>query len=196
MRISGLAEDYFSHPIGSLVTIKCFPWSHDDKILLLGDASHAVVPFYGQGMNAGFEDITVLDQMLDNFDGNWETLFKSFEKRRKPDADAIADLAVLNFIEMRDKVADPRFLLRKKIETKISQQYPDKWIPLYSMVTFTDLPYSFALESGRIQDKIMKKVMKHINTEEDYDKPEVQQLLENQIICKEKLKQYQAQNAS
>lgn len=191
-----LAEDYFSHPIGSLVTIKCFPWSHDDKVLLLGDASHAVVPFYGQGMNAGFEDITVLDQMLDNFDGNWESLFKAFEKRRKPDADAIADLAVLNFIEMRDKVADPRFLLRKKIETKISQQYPEKWIPLYSMVTFTDLPYSFALESGQIQDKIMKKVMKLIRTEEDYTKPEVQQLLEKQLIHKEKLKQYQAQDAS
>jgi kynurenine 3-monooxygenase len=187
-----LAEDYFSHPIGSLVTIKCFPWSYDGKVLLLGDASHAVVPFYGQGMNAGFEDITVLDKLLENFDGNWETLFKTFEQHRKPDTDAIADLAVMNFIEMRDKVADPRFLLRKKIETKISQQYPDKWIPMYAMVTFTDLPYSFALESGQQQDKIMKKVMKLIHTAEDYDTPQVQQLLEKQLVHKEKLKYHKA----
>lgn len=186
-----LVQDYFEHPVGSLVTVKCFPWSYEDKSLLIGDASHAVVPFYGQGMNAGFEDITVLDQMLDSFDGtDWEQLFKAFERRRKPNADAIADLAVLNFIEMRDKVADPRFLLRKKIEGKISEQYPDKWIPMYSMVTFTDLPYSYALETGRQQDKVMKKVMKHIKSIEDYDKPEVQKLLEKQLVKKEKLKKY------
>ncbi|MBB6609436.1 FAD-dependent monooxygenase [Pontibacter sp. Tf4] len=188
-----LAQDYFCNPTGTLVTIKCFPWSYEDKVLLIGDACHAVVPFYGQGMNAGFEDITVLDQMLDTFDGDWKGLFKAFEQSRKPNADAIADLAVMNFIEMRDKVADPRFLLRKKIEGKISQQYPDKWIPLYSMVTFTDLPYSYALETGRQQDKIMKKVMKHIQTIEDYNKPEVQQLIEEEIIHKEKLKAYQNQ---
>ncbi len=191
-----LAAEYFEHPVGSLVTVKCFPWSYKGKSLLIGDASHAVVPFYGQGMNAGFEDITVLNQMLDQFDGdNWQELFERFERRRKPDADAIADLAVLNFIEMRDKVAKPRFLLRKKIERKISEQYPDKWIPLYSMVTFTDLPYSYALETGQMQDKIMKRVMKHIKTPEDYDKPEVQQLLERQLVQKEKLKKYVAQEA-
>jgi len=189
----GLAAEYFENPVGSLVTVKCFPWSYEGKSLLIGDASHAVVPFYGQGMNAGFEDITVLDQMLESFDGqNWEELFHRFERRRKPNADAIADLAVLNFIEMRDKVAKPRFLLRKKIEGKISEQYPDKWIPLYSMVTFTDLPYSYALETGQQQDRIMKKVMKHIKTLEDYDKPEVQQLLEKQLVQKEKLKPYKA----
>ncbi|MDX5480614.1 MAG: kynurenine 3-monooxygenase, partial [Hymenobacteraceae bacterium] len=133
-------------------------------------------------------------QMLDHFEGDdWEGLFNAFERRRKPNADAIADLAVMNFIEMRDKVADPRFLLRKKIEAKISEQYPDKWIPLYSMVTFSDLPYSYALETGQKQDKIMKKVMKHIKSTEDYNKPEVQQLLEKQLIKKEKLKKYVAE---
>ena len=191
-----LAEDYFSNPIGSLVTVKCFPWSHDGKSLLIGDACHAVVPFYGQGMNAGFEDITVLDQMLENFDGeNWDKLFKAFERNRKPNADAIADLAVMNFIEMRDKVADPRFLLRKKIEGKISEQYPDKWIPLYSMVTFTDFPYSYALEMGLNQDKIMKKVMKHIQSIDDYNKPEVQQLLQEELVQKEKLKRYSGEES-
>ncbi|RAU84132.1 FAD-dependent oxidoreductase [Pontibacter arcticus] len=189
-----LAEEYFGNPVGALVTVKCFPWSFEGKSLLIGDASHAVVPFYGQGMNAGFEDITVLDKMLDSMgDANWEALFKAFERRRKPDADAIADLAVLNFFEMRDKVADPRFLLRKKIETKISAQYPEKWIPLYSMVTFSDLPYSYALDAGRQQDKIMKKVMKHIRSIEDYEKPEVQKLLQKQLVEKEKLKSYKAQ---
>ncbi|GHA63522.1 FAD-dependent oxidoreductase [Pontibacter akesuensis] len=183
-----LAQEYFENPVGALVTVKCFPWSYKGTSLLIGDASHAVVPFYGQGMNAGFEDITVLDQMLQQFEGDdWEALFKAFERRRKPNADAIADLAVLNFEEMRDKVADPRFLLRKKIENKISAQYPDKWIPLYTMVTFTDLPYSYALETGQKQDKIMKKVMRHIKSLEDYDKPEVQQLLEKQLVQKEKL---------
>ena len=187
----GLAAEYFGNPVGSLVTVKCFPWSFAGKSLLIGDASHAVVPFYGQGMNAGFEDITVLDQMLEAFEGDdWEELFHRFERRRKPDADAIADLAVLNFIEMRDKVANPRFLLRKKVEGKISEQYPDRWIPLYSMVTFTDLPYSYALETGMKQEKIMKKVMKHIKTVDDYEKPEVQQLLEKQLVKKEKLKPY------
>lgn len=188
-----LTQEYFCNPTGSLVTIKCFPWSYNGKVLLIGDASHAVVPFYGQGMNAGFEDIAVLDKMLENFDGNWEGLFKAFERKRKPDTDAIADLAVMNFIEMRDKVADPRFLLRKKIESKISEQYPDKWIPLYSMVTFSDFPYSYALETGQKQEKIMRKIMKHIDTLEDYTKPEVQQLLQEQLVHKEKLKAYQQQ---
>ncbi|TPE42694.1 FAD-dependent oxidoreductase [Pontibacter mangrovi] len=191
-----LAKEYFENPVGSLVTIKCFPWSYGGKSLLIGDACHAVVPFYGQGMNAGFEDISVLNQMLDSFEGDdWEALFEAFERRRKPDADAIAELAVLNFIEMRDKVADPRFLLRKKIEAKITEQYPDRWSTLYSMVTFSDLPYSYALETGRKQDKIMRKVMKHIQSIEDYHKPEVQRLLEKQLVKKEKLKKYKTEES-
>ncbi|WP_187262875.1 FAD-dependent oxidoreductase [Pontibacter beigongshangensis] len=185
-----LAQEYFANPIGSLVTIKCFPWSYDGRAMLIGDAAHAVVPFYGQGMNAGFEDITVLDQLLDNFDGNWQKLFETFEQERKPDADAIADLAVLNFIEMRDKVADPRFLLRKKIEANINEQYPDKWIPLYSMVTFSDLPYSYALETGRKQDEIMALVMPHVQVPEDYQKPEVQELLQKLLVEEERLKPF------
>ncbi|PRY10983.1 kynurenine 3-monooxygenase [Pontibacter ummariensis] len=184
-----LAQEYFAHPIGSLVTIKCFPWSYEGRALLIGDACHAVVPFYGQGMNAGFEDITILDQMLETFEGeDWEELFHRFERTRKPNADAIADLAVMNFIEMRDKVADPRFLLRKKIEARISEQYPGKWLTLYSMVTFTDLPYSYALETGKVQDKIMKQVMRHIKNVDDFQKPEVQALLEKQLLKKDKLR--------
>ncbi|MFT2007034.1 NAD(P)/FAD-dependent oxidoreductase [Pontibacter sp. 13R65] len=185
-----LAQEYFANPVGSLVTIKCFPWSFEGKAVLIGDAAHAVVPFYGQGMNAGFEDITVLDQMLDQFTGNWQELFEQFERSRKPNADAIADLAVLNFIEMRDKVADPRFLLRKKIEAQLNAQYPDKWIPLYAMVTFSDLPYAYALETGRKQDEIMELVMPHIQTPEDYQKQEVQGLLRKLLVEEERLKPY------
>ena len=172
-----LVEDFFDNPTGSLVTIKCFPWSIKDKVVLLGDAAHAIVPFYGQGMNAGFEDCTVLDQLMNTYGNDWTTIFKEFQETRKPNTDAMAELAVQNFIEMRDLVADPRFLLRKKIESKINAQYPDNWLPLYSMVTYTHLPYSVALQTGKRQDKIMNKLMKHIRQETDYDKPEVQALV-------------------
>ncbi len=172
-----LVSDFFENPTGSLVTIKCFPWSLEDKVVLLGDAAHAIVPFYGQGMNAGFEDCTVLNQLLQEHAGDWQTIFKKFQELRKSNTDAMAELAVQNFIEMRDLVADPQFLLRKKIEAKINAQFPDKWLPLYTMVTYTHLPYSLALETGKRQDKIMKKLMKHIAHESDYDKPAVRQLV-------------------
>ena len=177
-----LAQEFFENPVGSLVTIKCFPWSHEGKVVLLGDAAHAIVPFYGQGMNAGFEDCTILRGLLEEHGSDWETIFKTFQEVRKPNTDAIADLAVYNFIEMRDKVADPRFLLQKKIESKITAQYPDAWLPLYSMVTFSpDLPYAEALANGRRQEEIMRHLMTHIDSETDYDKPEVQTYLQSQL---------------
>jgi kynurenine 3-monooxygenase len=177
-----LAQEFFENPTGSLVTVKCFPWSSAGKILLLGDAAHAIVPFYGQGMNAGFEDCTVLRGLLEEHPGQWEAIFKAFEEVRKPNTDAIADLAVYNFIEMRDKVADPRFLLQKKIESKITAQYPDAWLPLYSMVTFSpDLPYAQALANGQRQEEMMRQLMEYIQTEEDYDRPEVQAFLQENL---------------
>jgi kynurenine 3-monooxygenase len=177
-----LAQEFFENPIGSLVTIKCLPWRHSGRILLLGDAAHAIVPFYGQGMNAGFEDCTVLRGLLEQHQDDWETIFQTFQDLRKPNTDAIADLAVYNFIEMRDKVADPRFLLQKKVEAKITAQYPDAWLPLYSMVTFSpDIPYAEALANGQRQEEIMRSLMAHIQTEEDYDKPEVQQYLQEHL---------------
>ena len=152
-----LLEDYFQNPTGSLVTVKCFPWSYEDKVLLIGDAAHAIVPFYGQGMNAGFEDCTVFNELLETHGNDLQTLFKTFEKVRKPNTDAIADLAVENFVEMRDKVADPEFLLQKKIESKINAMYPQQWIPLYTMVTFSpDIPYAKALKDGLKQEEIMQ----------------------------------------
>ncbi len=153
-----LSKYFFENPTSSLVTIKCFPWVKNN-CMLIGDASHAIVPFYGQGMNAGFEDCFLFDSMLDNTHQTWQSLFHEFQSSRKKDTDAIADLAINNFIEMRDKVADDKFLLRKKIERELNERFPDRWIPLYSMVTFTDIGYASALKRGKEQEAIMDKVM-------------------------------------
>ncbi|KUG06100.1 FAD-dependent oxidoreductase [Solirubrum puertoriconensis] len=176
-----LIDDFFGNPTSSLVTVKCFPWVHEDDVVLLGDAAHAIVPFYGQGMNAGFEDCTVLDELLNAHAGDWGKVFQEFQRLRKPNADAVADLAVYNFVEMRDKVADPRFLLQKKIESKIAAQYPDQWLPLYSQVTFSHRPYAEAWANGQRQDAIMSRLMARIQSEEDYDRPEVQQLVQQEM---------------
>jgi kynurenine 3-monooxygenase len=158
--IPDLGAQWASNPVASLGTVRCNPWS-EKKVLLIGDAAHAVVPFYGQGMNAGFEDCRVLNHLLDEHRENWEDAISAFEALRKPDADAIARLALDNFIEMRDLVADPEFLLRKKIEAKLHELYPEKWIPLYSMVTFENgMRYSEALRVGQKQKKIMDEVLR------------------------------------
>ena len=177
-----LTEEFFAHPTGSLVTVRCFPWKHDDDVLLLGDASHAIVPFYGQGMNAGFEDCSVLNELLDQHgDEAWPAVFGAFQTQRKPNADAMADLALYNFAEMRDRVADPRFLLQKKIEGKIAAQHPGQWTPLYSQVTFSHTPYAEAWAAGQRQDAVMARLMPHIQTEADFDLPDVQELLRQEL---------------
>jgi len=155
-----LLEDYNSNPTSSLVTVTCYPWVRNNT-LLIGDAAHAIVPFFGQGMNAGFEDCRILHELLDKHQDDWSIALSEFQEQRKPDADAIAQLALDNFIEMRDLVADAEFLLRKKIEAKLHELFPDKWIPLYSMVTFHDsMRYSEAYQIGKRQRKIMDEAMK------------------------------------
>ena len=155
-----LQEDYFRNPTSSLVTIRCFPWLRN-KTFLIGDAAHGIVPFYGQGMNAGFEDCRILNELLDHYGEDWPRVLQEFQYTRKEDADAIAELAFDNFVETRDRVADPAFLLRKQIEAKLHALYPDKWIPLYSMVTFNDhIRYSDAYRKGKKQEQIMNEVMK------------------------------------
>jgi kynurenine 3-monooxygenase len=154
-----LPADYLANPTASLVTVKCFPWVKN-KTLLIGDAAHGIVPFYGQGMNAGFEDCRVLNRLLNEYNDNWETALAEFQQLRKPDTDTIAQLAFDNFVEMRDHVADADFLLRKKIEAKLHMLYPDRWIPLYSMVTFHDnIRYSEAYHTGKKQKQVMDEVM-------------------------------------
>lgn len=168
-----LVEDYFENPTSTLVTVRCSPWNYEDKVLILGDASHAIVPFYGQGMNSGFEDCTVFHNMYNEMEGNWDKLFEAFSTTRKPDADAIADLALYNYIEMRDLSGDPDFLLRKKIEKKFAKMHPDKWMPLYSEVTFSHIPYHKALQGGEEKNKVMEEIMQMENIHENWDKQEV-----------------------
>ncbi len=163
-----LLKDFESNPTSSLVTIKCYPWVRN-KTLLIGDAAHGIVPFYGQGMNAGFEDCRILNDLLNQHNDNWDVVLPEFQKLRKPDTDAIAQLALDNFIEMRDLVADADFLLRKKIEGKLYELFPDKWIPLYPMVTFMDsMRYSDALRTGQKQKLIMDEVMKQPGIENNW----------------------------
>ncbi|HJR99748.1 MAG TPA: NAD(P)/FAD-dependent oxidoreductase [Flavobacterium sp.] len=176
--IPNLAEDFFKNPTSTLVTMKCFPWTYTDKVALIGDACHAIVPFYGQGMNAGFEDITVLYEMMMKYGENWELIFEEYQKSRKPNADAIAELSYRNFMEMSSKTADDKFLLQKKIEKWFSEKHPDKWIPLYSRVTFSDRPYIEALAIGDFQNTIMEEVLKMDNIETIWDSSEV----ENKIL--------------
>ena len=155
-----LEEDFFNNPTASLVTVKCYPWIREDKFALIGDAAHAMVPFFGQGMNCGFEDCSVLNSLIDEYVGDWTNILNAYQELRKPDGDAICDLALNNFVEMRDKVADPKFLLQKKIEAAFSKKYPDKWIPLYSQVTFSpQIRYSDALVNGKKQEAIMQQIM-------------------------------------
>ena len=170
-----LIDDFLNNPTSSLVTVKCFPWIFENKIGLIGDAAHAIVPFYGQGMNCGFEDCVVLNELVEKHKDDWDLIFPDYEALRKPDGDAIADLAVANFIEMRDKTADPKFLLQKKIEALFSQKHPEKWIPLYSMVTYSpNIRYSKALSEGRRQQVIMDKIMALPNIESQWDSKEVE----------------------
>lgn len=170
-----LLDDYMNNPTSSLVTVKCYPWTFDDKIALIGDAAHAIVPFYGQGMNCGFEDCVVLNELIDKYKESWPEILDEYQKLRKPDADAIADLAIMNFVEMRDKTADPKFLLQKKIEGKFSSKHPDKWIPLYSMVTYSPhIRYSTALREGQKQEAIMQKIMAMPGIEKKWDSQDVE----------------------
>ncbi len=157
--IPDLVRDFFVNPTSSLVTTQCFPWTYEDKVALIGDAAHAIVPFYGQGMNAGFEDITQLYDLMKLHGDNWLRIFKEYEQLRKPNADAIAELSYRNFVEMSSKTADPDFLLRKKIEAWFTEIHPEKWLPLYDRVTFSHKPYKEALEIGDLQKKIMDEVM-------------------------------------
>jgi len=153
-----LIEEYFENPVGSLVTIRCSPWYHEDRVLLLGDASHAIVPFYGQGINAGFEDVLVMRECMDEFDEDWSRIMPEVFRRRKEDADTLADMALANFIEMRDHTGSRLFLWKKKLEKVLSKVFPGRYLPLYTMATFTRIPYSEAVRRAKLQDRIVAGV--------------------------------------
>jgi kynurenine 3-monooxygenase len=164
-----LLDDFFNNPTGAMVTIKCKPWHIEDKVVLLGDAAHAIVPFFGQGMNCAFEDCTYLDQCIAKDGNDWKKVFEEYEELRIINTDAIADMALENFIEMRDHTADPKFLLKKKVEHAIEEKYPEIFIPKYSMVSFRRIPYSVALAKGKIQDKILNELTASINSVDEME---------------------------
>jgi len=176
------AMDYLERPVdvflektaAPLFLVQVFPWSFNCKVGLIGDAAHAIVPFYGQGMNCGFEDCAELNRLIGTYDHDWGQIFPAYENVRKPNGDAIAELSKRNFIEMSDLSGDSGFQLRKKIEAKFSKLYPELWTPLYSMVTFSpDTPYAEALRVGDRQKEIMDRIMQLPDIEQDWDKPYV-----------------------
>lgn len=154
-----LAEDYFANPSSSLVTVRCGPWYYRDRVVMLGDAAHAIVPFFGQGMNCAFEDCTALMNHISACDRDLTAAFSRFFDERKRHADAIADLALQNFVEMRDKVGDPAFLRKKAAEKRLHRWFPRWYVPLYEMVSFTRIGYADTVERARRQDEIVRFVM-------------------------------------
>ncbi|MGA8201035.1 MAG: NAD(P)/FAD-dependent oxidoreductase [Candidatus Sulfotelmatobacter sp.] len=176
-----LAENYAANPTGAMVTIKCSPWYVHGRTLLLGDAAHAIVPFFGQGINCGFEDCTYLVELLDRHGADWPRIFEEFEKERKVNTDAIADMAIENFTEMRDRVADSQFLLTKKVELALEARYPNLFIPKYAMVTFHRIPYSVALSRGAVQERILNELSKSIQRVEDLDWDKADRLIHRDL---------------
>jgi kynurenine 3-monooxygenase len=164
-----LLEDYMANPTSSLVTVRCYPWVKGDKLALAGDAAHAIVPFYGQGMNCSFEDIVVLDNMVEKYGDDWTTIFDEYQKERKPNADAIADLAIQNYYEMADKVGDKHFLHKKHIEHELTELYPNQFKSQYELTTFSLSPYKYALDQGKKNDALLEHIIANKAEEKIHD---------------------------
>ena len=160
----GLAREFLEHPVGRMGTVRADRWAAQGMGVLLGDAAHAIVPFHGQGMNACFEDCYELDQLL-RASGDWERAFAEFARVRKPNTDAIAAMALENFLEMRDTVRDPKFMLRKELSFELERRFPDRFIPRYSMVMFHhEIPYLVAFERGQVQAAIIRELTENATT--------------------------------
>lgn len=168
-------KEYFDNPQGMLATLFAAPWSDGDSVALLGDAAHAIVPFFGQGMNSGFEDCYYLMKFIDEL--GWETGLAKYSEFQKPNGDAIANMAIENFYEMAEKVGDKNFLLKKKIEKKIEEHFPDKYRARYGMVTYTLCPYDLVYRAGKIQADVIDKIVEGMSQEEELDLIEVEKLL-------------------
>ena len=182
--IPNILEEFTNNPTGPLGTIKCSPWSYEDKTLLIGDSSHAIVPFYGQGMNASFEDVYVLDEILNQDLGDWKDVFKAYQKARKHDVDAIADLAIDNFHEMKDHVANPIFKEKRTIEMDLEKTFPTQYSSKYSLVTFNEnIGYQEAMKRGRAQDKALLNLISgdEVHTHLEMTKTELEIILQKVI---------------
>ena len=167
--LPNLMEEFFQNPTGHLATVRCSPWHYKDRALLLGDAAHAIVPFHGQGMNCGFEDAWELIEQIDKHVNDWEAIFKDTAEARFDNGNAIADMAIENYIEMRDSVNDPVFILKKSLSFELEKRFPNHFVPRYSMVMFHRLPYAEAYRRGKIQSIILDELVSNISTLEDVD---------------------------
>ena len=194
--IPNISKEFADNPTGALGTVKCSPWHYKNNTIIMGDAAHAVVPFYGQGMNASFEDVVVLDGILNQNLGDWETVFKAYTKARKLDADAIGELAVENYYEMRDHVANPLFKMKRVIEMQLEELFPEEYFSKYSMVTFNaNIGYNEAMVKGRAQDKALLNMIadKDISTSLDMSIDELKVVLKkvqeqtNEILSEDKI---------
>lgn len=182
--IEDLVGTFQGNPTGHMVTVKCYPWHVGGTALLMGDAAHGIVPFFGQGMNCGFEDCAVFDRCLSQETSStidWKNLFTRFGAMRKDNTDAIADMAVENFVEMRDKVADPRFVMHKAAEKVLQNEFPDKYISRYSLVTFSNVPYKVASEAGKVTEQILDQLCDGINDPTSLDRALAKNLIESRL---------------
>ena len=175
-----LVATFLRHPVGRLGTLRCFPWHVDGRVMLLGDAAHAIVPFHGQGMNCAFEDCIAFNQYLDVYQ-DWESIFKALENQRKPNTDAIADMALENYIEMRNDVRDPAFYLRKQIEWWLEERHPDRFIGRYSMVMFHRIPYAEVQQRGAVQSTIIANLSGNIKHLDDVDMQYADRLVKEKL---------------
>jgi kynurenine 3-monooxygenase len=179
--IPDLIHDFFKNPTGSMVTVKSTPWQVGGTAVVLGDAAHAIVPFFGQGMNCGFEDCVVLDGLLAR-NSLWEEAFSEFFRLRKPNADAIADMAVENFIEMRDSTASPRFLLEKQVEKVLLNAFPGQFLSRYTLVSFSRVPYRLAYEVGSIAAGIVSELAEGLARAEDVNLDHAARLVRERLV--------------
>lgn len=176
-----LEEEFFANPVGTLGTVKCYPWNLQDKVLLVGDAAHAIVPFFGQGMNCGFEDCTVLDDLISQNQNDWKSTFHQFSDERVAHSNAIADMALENFHEMKDKVGDPKFLLKKQIENKLEQTFSNLYRSRYAMVTYSLIGYAHAYKLGIIQSNLIDELSTGLTSKDQLDLSKAQRLIEERI---------------
>jgi kynurenine 3-monooxygenase len=179
--LPNLAEEFFVHPVGVMGTVRCGSWAIEDRLLLIGDAAHAMTPFHGQGMNCAFEDCRELDTLLGQH-ADWRTAFAMFERSRLPNTNAIADMALENYQEMRDTVRHPKFQLQKNLSLELERQFPERFLPRYSMVMFHDeIPYSVAYERGRIQTAILDELTRHVASIDQVDYRLATRLIEENL---------------
>ena len=168
--IPDLLTDFFANPTGHLGTVRCGPWHHRDRAFLIGDAAHAIVPFFGQGMNSGFEDCRILDDLLERFgDDAWDEVLPEFTRSRKPDADAIASMAIDNFEAMRDRVGDPRFLLRKAVEHRLEDAAPHEYRSRYSLVMYSHVRFDLCRRAGVVQNQLLDELCSGLDSADDLD---------------------------